>query len=116
MVYSSEFINKVRIAYKNNIIILNLLVQQNDENSMKELGKLLNEGIYKIKVDENDIISAYENDKIRELYEKAKEKKLREEVYNDWLEIYSNHLSNIDSCLKQNLSSTLGFKFRSGIK
>ena len=109
MIYTKDFIKKVRDAY-NDVVVLNLLAQQEDENSIKLLGKLLKEGSYETSliITEKDIIYAYENNKMDELYKKAKEKALREEIYNEWFQIYSNYLSNERIHSKEKIDMVLG--------
>lgn len=93
--YPRDFIAKLRSVYALDNDVMSL-VFRNDEESFKELGKLLktkacNSNIYNI-----DIINAYKSGNMESLYKTACDNVVKEELYSDWIILYSKYLS--DQC------------------
>lgn len=90
--YPRDFITKVRSVYSSDPEIIELLFH-NDEVSFKQLGRLLKEKACKNNINNIDVINAYRNDSIESLYKIACDNVIKEELYGDWMILYSKHLS-----------------------
>lgn len=93
IVYPRDFIVKLRSVYGLNNEIMSL-VFCDDEESFKKLGSLLKTETCNSNICNIDVINAYRSGNIESLYNTACENVIKKELYNDWIVLYSKHLSD----------------------
>lgn len=105
--YPRDFIAKLRSVYAldNNIMSL---IFCNDEESFKELGKLLKAGSCNNTIHNIDVINAYRSGNMESLYKTACDNAIKEELYSDWIILYSKLLSNQCNFAGQKLIKKIG--------